>query len=44
MVERMIAMNFGVKLIEGPPEMILASREFQEIYLGVGETVGSEGL
>jgi branched-chain amino acid transport system ATP-binding protein len=39
-VERIIAMNFGVKLIEGPPETILASREFQEIYLGVGDATG----
>jgi branched-chain amino acid transport system ATP-binding protein len=34
-VDRILAMNFGTKLAEGPPQAILASREFQEIYLGV---------
>jgi len=36
-VDRILALNFGVKLAEGLPQEILASREFQEIYLGVGE-------
>jgi branched-chain amino acid transport system ATP-binding protein len=36
-VDRILAINFGVKLAEGLPQEILASREFQEIYLGVGE-------
>jgi branched-chain amino acid transport system ATP-binding protein len=34
-VDRILAMNFGVKLAEGPPQEILASKAFQEIYLGV---------
>ncbi|MBF8283499.1 MAG: ABC transporter ATP-binding protein [Anaerolineales bacterium] len=36
-VDRILAINFGVKLIEGLPQEVLTSREFQEIYLGVGE-------
>jgi branched-chain amino acid transport system ATP-binding protein len=36
-VDRILAINFGVKLAEGLPQEVLASREFQEIYLGVGE-------
>jgi branched-chain amino acid transport system ATP-binding protein len=34
-VDRIMTMNFGNKLAEGPPQQILASREFQEIYFGV---------
>jgi branched-chain amino acid transport system ATP-binding protein len=34
-VDRILAMNFGTRLAEGHPEAILASKEFQEIYLGV---------
>lgn len=34
-VDRILAINFGVKLAEGPPQEVLASREFQEVYLGV---------
>ncbi len=34
-VDRILAINFGVKLAEGLPQEVLASREFQEIYLGV---------
>jgi branched-chain amino acid transport system ATP-binding protein len=34
-VDRIIAINFGNKLAEGSPQEVLASREFQEIYLGV---------
>jgi branched-chain amino acid transport system ATP-binding protein len=34
-VERIMAINFGNKLAEGPPHDVLASREFQEIYFGV---------
>jgi branched-chain amino acid transport system ATP-binding protein len=36
-VDRILAINFGVKLAEGPPQQVLASHEFQEVYLGVGE-------
>src|SRR5574341_574663 len=35
-VDRILAINFGVKLVEGLPQEVLASREFQEVYLGVG--------
>ena len=34
-VDRILAINFGAKLAEGPPQDILASKAFQEIYLGV---------
>ena len=34
-VDRIMAMNFGNKLAEGAPREVLASREFQETYLGV---------
>jgi branched-chain amino acid transport system ATP-binding protein len=34
-VDRVLAMNFGSKLAEGAPRDILASKAFQEIYLGI---------
>jgi branched-chain amino acid transport system ATP-binding protein len=34
-VDRILAMNFGVKLAEGAPQEIIASKEFKEIYIGV---------
>lgn len=34
-VDRILAMNFGMKLAEGAPQEIIASKEFQEIYIGV---------
>ncbi len=34
-VDRILAINFGVKLVEGLPQEVVASREFQEVYLGV---------
>jgi branched-chain amino acid transport system ATP-binding protein len=34
-VDRILAINFGTKLAEGLPQEILASKVFQEIYLGV---------
>jgi branched-chain amino acid transport system ATP-binding protein len=34
-VDRILVINFGLKLGEGPPQKILDSREFQEVYLGV---------
>jgi branched-chain amino acid transport system ATP-binding protein len=34
-VDRILAINFGTKLIEGLPQDVLASKAFQEIYLGV---------
>ena len=35
-VDRIVVIDFGKKLIEGEPKEVLASRELQEIYLGVG--------
>lgn len=35
-VDRILVISFGKKLIEGAPQEVLASRELQEIYLGVG--------
>ncbi len=34
-VDRILVINFGKKLTEGTPQEVLASRELQEIYLGV---------
>jgi len=34
-VDRIVVINFGKKLTEGVPAEVLASRELQEIYLGV---------
>ena len=33
-VDRMIAMDFGRKLIEGPPDDVMASDEVRSVYLG----------
>jgi branched-chain amino acid transport system ATP-binding protein len=35
-VDRIMAMNFGVKLTEGAPQAVIASPQFREIYFGVG--------
>jgi branched-chain amino acid transport system ATP-binding protein len=40
-VDRIMAINFGVKLTEGKPNEVIDSPEFQEIYFGV-EGVGLE--
>jgi branched-chain amino acid transport system ATP-binding protein len=37
-VDRLIAMDFGRVLLEGPPADVMASREVQAIYLGIEET------
>jgi branched-chain amino acid transport system ATP-binding protein len=34
-VDRIMAMNFGVKLAEGKPDEIINSTEFQQIYFGI---------
>jgi len=34
-VDRILAINFGTKLAEAEPQAILASKAFQEIYLGI---------
>lgn len=36
-VDRLLAMDFGRKLIEGEPRAVMGSREVQAIYLGVEE-------
>jgi branched-chain amino acid transport system ATP-binding protein len=36
-VDRLLAMDFGRKLIEGEPQAVMTSREVQAIYLGVEE-------
>ena len=34
-VDRLIVIDFGRKIADGEPEEIMASREVQEIYLGI---------
>ena len=34
-VDRIVAMSFGRKIVEGRPRDVMASREVQELYLGV---------
>jgi branched-chain amino acid transport system ATP-binding protein len=34
-VDRIIAMSFGVKIAEGEPAAVMASPEVQEVYMGV---------
>ena len=34
-VDRLIVIDFGKKIAEGPPKEIMASSEVQEIYLGI---------
>lgn len=34
-VDRIVVIDFGAKLIEGRPDEVLASRELQDVYLGV---------
>jgi branched-chain amino acid transport system ATP-binding protein len=36
-VDRLVAINFGRVLIDGPPDAVMASPEVQRVYLGVGE-------
>jgi branched-chain amino acid transport system ATP-binding protein len=38
-VDRLVAVDFGRKLIEGRPEAVLASPEVRDVYLGA-EAVG----
>ncbi|MHB1343829.1 MAG: ABC transporter ATP-binding protein C-terminal domain-containing protein, partial [Thermoleophilia bacterium] len=33
-VDRLVAIDFGRKLIEGDPRMVMASPEVQDVYLG----------
>ena len=34
-VDRLVAINFGVALIDGPPDMVMASPEVRRVYLGI---------
>jgi branched-chain amino acid transport system ATP-binding protein len=34
-VDRIMAMSFGVKIAEGEPNEVMASPEVQEVYMGV---------
>ena len=34
-VDRLVAINFGAALIDGPPDMVMASSEVQRVYLGI---------
>ena len=34
-VDRLIVIDFGRKIAEGEPRAIMASREVQEIYMGI---------
>jgi branched-chain amino acid transport system ATP-binding protein len=36
-VDRLVAINFGRTLIDGPPDAVMASPEVQRVYLGIGE-------
>ncbi len=42
-VDRIMAINFGVKLTEGDPKAVIDSPEFKEIYFGL-ESVGLENV
>jgi branched-chain amino acid transport system ATP-binding protein len=35
LVDRLIAMNFGRTLVDGPPDTVMASPEVQRVYLGI---------
>jgi branched-chain amino acid transport system ATP-binding protein len=35
-VDRLVVLNFGRKIAEGEPRMVMASPEVREIYLGIG--------
>ncbi|HEU5319525.1 MAG TPA: ABC transporter ATP-binding protein, partial [Methylomirabilota bacterium] len=34
-VDRLVAINFGATLIDGPPDMVMASPEVRRVYLGI---------
>jgi branched-chain amino acid transport system ATP-binding protein len=34
-VDRILALNFGTKIVEGKPDEIIASAEFKQIYFGI---------
>jgi branched-chain amino acid transport system ATP-binding protein len=33
--DRIMVLHFGVKLMEGQPQAVMASREVREIYMGI---------
>jgi branched-chain amino acid transport system ATP-binding protein len=34
-VDRLVAINLGRTLVEGPPDAVMASAEVQRVYLGI---------
>jgi branched-chain amino acid transport system ATP-binding protein len=34
-VDRLVAINFGRSLMDGPPDVVMASPEVQRVYLGI---------
>jgi branched-chain amino acid transport system ATP-binding protein len=34
-VDRLVAIDFGRRLMEGPPDAVMASPEVQRVYLGI---------
>jgi branched-chain amino acid transport system ATP-binding protein len=34
-VDRLVAIDFGRSLMDGPPEAVMASPEVQRVYLGI---------
>ena len=34
-VDRLVAIDFGKTLVEGPPDVVMASPEVQRVYLGI---------
>lgn len=37
-VDRLVAIDFGRMLLDGPPQMVMASREVQAVYMGVEDS------
>jgi branched-chain amino acid transport system ATP-binding protein len=37
-VDRLVAINFGTALMDGPPDAVMASPEVQRVYLGIDVT------
>ncbi len=37
-VDRLVAINFGAVLVEGPPDAVMASPEVRRVYLGIDVT------
>jgi branched-chain amino acid transport system ATP-binding protein len=43
-VDRILAINFGIKLIEGLPQEVLASPQFRQIYFGIEPHIGADWI